>query len=72
MLTGKTTPIDLPKSDVLQFFTETGSKISIRPSGTESKIKFYFSMKGKIEGNLEDSMKTLDRKLEAAADMLIK
>ncbi|PKP34145.1 MAG: phosphoglucomutase [Bacteroidetes bacterium HGW-Bacteroidetes-17] len=36
--------IDLPKSNVLQFFTEDGSKISVRPSGTEPKIKFYFSV----------------------------
>ena len=70
LLTGKTTPIDLPKSDVLQFFTETGSKISIRPSGTEPKIKFYFSMKGKIEGSIEDSMARLDEKLNAAAAQL--
>ena len=70
LLSGKTTPIDLPKSDVLQFFTENGSKISIRPSGTEPKIKFYFSMKGKIEGSLDDAMAQLDRKLEAAAKKL--
>ncbi len=69
---GKVTPINLPKSDVLQFFTESGSKISIRPSGTEPKIKFYFSMKGKIDGSLEASMKALDEKLEAAAALLIK
>ena len=71
LTTGKTTPINLPKSDVLQFFTETGSKISIRPSGTEPKIKFYFGMKGKIEGSLDDSMAQLDRKLEASAEQLI-
>ena len=71
LITGKVTPINLPKSDVLQFFTENGSKISIRPSGTEPKIKFYFSMKGKIEGSLDASMEVLDRKLNAAADMLI-
>ena len=71
LITGKVTPIDLPKSDVLQFFTENGSKISIRPSGTEPKIKFYFSMKGTIEGSLDASMEVLDRKLNAAADMLI-
>ena len=70
LLSGKTTPIDLPKSDVLQFFTENGSKISIRPSGTEPKIKFYFSMKGKIEGSLDDAMAQLDRKLEAASKKL--
>ncbi|MCR4849324.1 MAG: phospho-sugar mutase [Bacteroidales bacterium] len=68
--TGKVTPINLPKSDVLQFFTETGSKISIRPSGTEPKIKFYFSMKGKIEGSIEESMARLDKKLNAAAEQL--
>ena len=70
LLTGKVTPINLPKSDVLQFFTETGSKISIRPSGTEPKIKFYFSMKGKIEGGIDESMARLDEKLNAAAALL--
>ena len=43
--TGGESAIDLPKSNVLQFFTENGSKISVRPSGTEPKIKFYFSVK---------------------------
>lgn len=40
--------IKLPKSDVLQFITSDGTKISVRPSGTEPKIKFYFSVKGKL------------------------
>ncbi len=35
----------LPAADVLQFFTEAGSKITVRPSGTEPKIKFYFGLK---------------------------
>ncbi|MCX6243925.1 MAG: phospho-sugar mutase [Bacteroidetes bacterium] len=39
------TPIRLPKSNVLQFLLEDGSRISVRPSGTEPKIKFYFSVK---------------------------
>lgn len=43
--TGETWPITLPKSNVLQFITDDGSKISARPSGTEPKIKFYFSVK---------------------------
>ncbi len=38
-------PINLPKSNVLQFFTDDGSKITVRPSGTEPKIKFYISVK---------------------------
>jgi phosphoglucomutase len=42
--TGETWKINLPKSNVLQFVTEDGSKISARPSGTEPKIKFYFSV----------------------------
>ena len=42
--TGATWKINLPKSNVLQFITAKGSKISARPSGTEPKIKFYFSV----------------------------
>ena len=45
LLTGHEHPIDLPSSNVLQFFTKSGSKISARPSGTEPKIKFYFSVR---------------------------
>lgn len=43
--TGSTEEIKLPKSNVLQFILEDGSKISARPSGTEPKIKFYFSVR---------------------------
>jgi len=45
-------PILLPKSDVLQFFTADGGKISVRPSGTEPKIKFYFGVKAPLS-NIE-------------------
>ncbi|NIM34051.1 MAG: phospho-sugar mutase [Hydrotalea flava] len=44
LLTGEQWAIQLPKSNVLQFITKDGSKISARPSGTEPKIKFYFSV----------------------------
>ncbi len=47
--TGETAGISLPKSNVLQFILEDGSKISARPSGTEPKIKFYFSVHTKLE-----------------------
>ncbi|MEO7445533.1 MAG: phospho-sugar mutase [Ferruginibacter sp.] len=40
----ETTKLNLPKSNVLQFLLEDGSKISVRPSGTEPKIKYYFSV----------------------------
>ncbi|NMC38340.1 MAG: phospho-sugar mutase [Bacteroidales bacterium] len=43
-LNGEKTRIDMVRSDVLQFFLEDGTKISVRPSGTEPKIKFYFSV----------------------------
>ena len=48
-ITGEKKTIDLLESDVLQFFLEDGSKISVRPSGTEPKIKFYFSVNTKLE-----------------------
>ncbi|MEO7529780.1 MAG: phospho-sugar mutase [Sediminibacterium sp.] len=49
LVTGETWMIDLPKSNVLQFITADGTKISARPSGTEPKIKFYFSVNTKLE-----------------------
>ncbi|MBS1642227.1 MAG: phospho-sugar mutase [Bacteroidetes bacterium] len=50
---GDSWSIDLPKSNVLQFVTEDGSKISARPSGTEPKIKFYFSVKTNLKNKQE-------------------
>ena len=51
--TGETWPILLPKSNVLQFITADGSKISARPSGTEPKIKFYFSVKSTLDNKAD-------------------
>jgi phosphoglucomutase len=52
-------PIELPRSNVLQFFLEDGSKITARPSGTEPKIKFYFGVKGTLSNKNEfDRMNT--------------
>ncbi|MBR1850529.1 MAG: phospho-sugar mutase [Bacteroidales bacterium] len=48
LLTGRTEHLDLPTSNVLQFYTASGNKITVRPSGTEPKIKFYFSVKGEL------------------------
>ena len=53
LLTGETWKINLPKSNVLQFVTDDGSKISARPSGTEPKIKFYFSVNTQLENAIE-------------------
>lgn len=46
---GKEEKIELPESNVLQFILENGTKISVRPSGTEPKIKFYFSVNEKLD-----------------------
>ena len=44
---GNVSNLDMPEtSNVLQYFTEDGTKISVRPSGTEPKIKFYIEVKG--------------------------
>jgi phosphoglucomutase len=53
LLTGETWTIQLPKSNVLQFVTEDGSKISARPSGTEPKIKFYFSVNTQLSNKAD-------------------
>lgn len=56
----KTDDITLPKSDVLQFVLVDGTKISVRPSGTEPKIKFYVSVKdAKAKGAPLETVKTL-------------
>ena len=47
---GTVTDIDMPEtSNVLQWFAADGTKVSVRPSGTEPKIKFYLEIKGKME-----------------------
>ena len=64
--TGESWTIQLPKSNVLQFILADGSKISARPSGTEPKIKFYFSVNTKL-----DKKESFDR-VSAELDQRIK
>ncbi len=54
------------KSNVLQWITEDGTKVSVRPSGTEPKIKFYFGVKAKLESvdKFDETLAALDQKLE--------
>ena len=68
---GIDTVINLPKSDVLQFFTEDGIKVSVRPSGTEPKIKFYFGMNEPLENinELSGVEQELDENLEELAKL---
>ncbi|PRY53233.1 phosphoglucomutase [Arcticibacter pallidicorallinus] len=64
---GTRSDIELPESDVLQFFTEDGSIISARPSGTEPKIKFYCSVKTSLadKAAYEAASAELDAKVDA-------
>ncbi len=55
MISGEVTTLPYPSSDVLQFILTDGSKISARPSGTEPKIKFYFSLRKEISSEEEIS-----------------
>jgi len=68
-LENRSEDLDLPVADVLIFILEDYSKIAIRPSGTEPKIKFYFSVINKLEQNEEwDVMESqLDQKIETIA-----
>lgn len=75
VLTGEKTVLDLPKSNVLQFFCENGNKITVRPSGTEPKIKFYFGVKGELKCScqFDEVNKQLDQTiLDIQKDMKLK
>ena len=66
LLDGSVEPIAIPKSDVLIYYTEDGSKIAARPSGTEPKIKFYVSVNAPLD-RIEDAIS-----VEAELDQKIK
>jgi len=74
LLNGHTRPIHLPKSDVLQFRTWEGGKISVRPSGTEPKIKFYISVNLRLDNPdyIELATKHLDDKIKAIEKDLLR
>ncbi|GJQ07968.1 phosphoglucomutase [Capnocytophaga cynodegmi] len=67
ILTGEIEDIDIPKSNVLIYYTENGTKIAARPSGTEPKIKFYFSVNTKLDSidKFKETEKVLDEKIKA-------
>ena len=70
IITGEVNTIDLPKSNVLIYHTENGSRIAARPSGTEPKIKFYFS----VNSTLDDvaNAKAVEAELDAKIQRIIK
>ena len=67
LVSGAVTKLDLPKSNVLQFFTDKGNKVTVRPSGTEPKIKFYFGVKGELccKDCFDKTNTALDEKIES-------
>ena len=69
LVNNSTILIDIPKSNVLIFYSEDGSKIAMRPSGTEPKIKFYISVNSKSK-NCVVAQKTNQEKLEAIISVL--
>ncbi len=70
MVTGETSTIEIPKSNVLIYHTEDGSKIALRPSGTEPKIKFYISVNMTLN-SAEDFIET-EAELEMKIDDILK
>jgi phosphoglucomutase len=66
LATEETWAIQLPKSNVLQFIVADETKISARPSGTEPKIKFYFSINAKLNSGdeFDDMQKHLQDKIQ--------
>jgi phosphoglucomutase len=68
--TGAVSKIELPKSNVLQFLLEDGSKISARPSGTEPKIKFYFSVNAPLPN--AEAYESVQQQLKGRIEAIIK
>jgi len=69
MSTGEVKIMDLPKSNVLIYHTEDGTKVAARPSGTEPKIKFYFSVQSKLDSVKKSIEK--EQELDAKIDRII-
>lgn len=73
LISGKTSRLDFPVSDVLQFYLEDGTKLSVRPSGTEPKIKFYISVRSDLRSKEEFGNVTehLDNKIKSLETYLL-
>ena len=70
LITGEVSKIDLPKSNVLIYQTESGTRIAARPSGTEPKIKFYFSVNAPLDNTKNATQ--VEAKLDAKIQRIIK
>ena len=63
LTSGQETPLDLPASNVLIFYTQDGAKIAARPSGTEPKIKYYISVTAEAEAALSQQIESIKKDL---------
>ena len=70
MRSGEISTIDIPKSNVLIYYTEDGSQVALRPSGTEPKIKFYVSVNAELDAL--DRFKAIEADLDAKAEAILK
>ncbi len=70
LLTGEVEAMNIPKSDVLIYYTEDGSKIAARPSGTEPKIKFYVSVNTYLDA--VENVPSVESKLDATIQNILK
>jgi phosphomannomutase len=70
LITGETATLDIPKSNVIIYYTEDGSQVALRPSGTEPKIKFYVSVNAEL--NATENFKTLEAELDTKAETILK
>ncbi len=70
MISGDVSTINIPKSNVLIYYTEDGSQVALRPSGTEPKIKFYVSVNTQLK-SVED-FKTIEAQLDTKAETILK
>jgi len=69
LATGEVKQIDIPKSNVLIYTTEDGTRMAARPSGTEPKIKFYFSINTRLDS--AENFKKVDKELDTRIDMIL-
>lgn len=73
LLSGEKTKLDFPVSDVLQFYLANGTKVSVRPSGTEPKIKFYIAVKTDLPSRDQfgEKNRELDRRIKEIENYLL-
>ena len=70
VLTGEEKTINIPKANVLIYISEDGTKMAARPSGTEPKIKFYFSVNTKL--NIAAEFKDINQQLDTKINRILK